>query len=340
MLLGLCIASMWLLACSATPEKDPPSPSPETPSVLARIGDVEISRSQVEERLAPQLRELDQQRYQLIEQGLEAMINEKLVEIVAADRGLSTEELLASEVGAKVTPVSESEIDRFYEQRRSQIGQPKEAVAGNIRQYLEQTRRQEVMTDWIAGLREEHQAVILLEPRRVEVETAGSPAKGPESAPVTIVEFSDFQCPFCSRIIPSLDRVTETYPESVRLVFRQFPLESIHPEARKAAEASLCAHDQGKFWEMHDAMFANQSALGASELEATAARLGLEPESFGECLDSGKYGGQVDEDLQAGMAAGVSGTPALFINGRFLSGAQPYEEIAKVIDDELRRAGG
>ena len=121
---------------------------------------------------------------------------------------------------------------------------------------------------------------------------------------------------------------------------RQFPLHSIHPEAQKAAEASLCADDQGKFWEMHDALFANQSALEVADLKSAAAKLELDTGAFDECLDSGKHAERVNADLQAGVAAGVTGTPAMFINGRFMSGAQSYETIAKVVDDELRRAGG
>ena len=140
-------------------------------------------------------------------------------------------------------------------------------------------------------------------------------------------------------MIPTLDKVTETYGDQVRLVFRQFPLHSIHPQAQKAAEAALCANDQGKFWEMHDAMFGDQRNLDVAQLKSTAAGLELDATAFGQCLDSGQHAERVNSDLQAGMEAGVTGTPALFINGRFLSGAQPFEAISKVIDDELRRAG-
>jgi len=235
--------------------------------------------------------------------------------------------------------VTQLEIDRFYEQRKDQIPQSKEEVAPQIRRYLEQTRKQGLFAKMVDELRAEHEPEILLDPMRIEVSEADSPAKGPESAPVTIVEFSDFQCPFCSKIIPTLDRVTKDYADTVRLVFRQFPLHSLHPEAQKAAEASLCAHEQGEFWAMHDAMFEDQEALGLADLKATAKTLGLDSTTFDDCLDSGKHADQVEADLEAGLAAGVSGTPALFINGRFLSGAQAYDEIAKVIDDELLRAG-
>jgi protein-disulfide isomerase len=288
--------------------------------------------------VAGQIRDLDQQRYKLVEQGLEAAVDDKLIEITAAARGMAPETFMAAEVDAKVRPATEAEVEEFFQQRKDQIQQPLEVVAPQIRQYLEQTRRQEVLTQLMTSLREEHKPVILLEPIRIEVETSGAPAVGPASAPVTIVEFSDFQCPFCSRLIPTLERITESYPEAVRLVFRQFPLNSIHPQAQKAAEASLCANDQGRFWEMHDALFANQEALSIADLKATAARLELDTAAFAQCLEGGQHEDQVNQDLEEGIAAGVSGTPALFINGRFLSGAQPYDAIAKVIDDELLRA--
>lgn len=172
---------------------------------------------------------------------------------------------------------------------------------------------------------------------RVPVAATG-PSRGPQTAPVTIVEFADFQCPFCARLQPTLEQLIAKYGDKVRLVFRQFPLQ-FHTHAQKAAEASLCAWEHGKFWEMHDAMFENQQALYVDSLKAKAAALGLNADAFNSCLDSGKYADQVQRDLDDGAAAGVSGTPAIFINGRFLSGTVPLEQLSQIVDDELRRSG-
>ncbi len=340
-LAAVVVIVAWMASGSASAQKDVAGKDGAGgTSVLARIGEVEILSSDVEATVATELGELDRQRHELMEKGLEAAINDALVEIAAEQKGMTSEDFLKAEVDAKVTAVTDADVDQFYEARKGQINQPKEAIVGQIRQYLEQTGRNEAFGALVAELRKEHKPQVLLEPMRVEVAEGGAPAKGPESAPVTIVEFSDFQCPFCSRVIPTLDKVTETYGDQVRLVFRQFPLHSIHPQAQKAAEAALCADDQGKFWEMHDALFQNQSKLQVADLKSRAAELELDAAAFEKCLDSGQHADRVTADLEAGMAAGVTGTPAMFINGRFLSGAQPFEAISKVIDDELSRAGG
>ena len=153
-------------------------------------------------------------------------------------------------------------------------------------------------------------------------------------------EFSDFECPYCAVLLPALDEVKRRYGDKVRLVFRHYPLTVIHPDAWKAAEAALCAGDQGHFWELHDLMFAEQGTLAVADLKTKAARLDLDAEAFNECLDSGRHYDAVAADLRAGDAVGVAGTPALFINGRFIGGVAPFGMLAEVIDDELRRRDG
>jgi protein-disulfide isomerase len=252
----------------------------------------------------------------------------------AASRKVTKDQLLAE---IKPAAVSDADVDAFYEQNKAQIPRPKDQVAGQIKTYLEQQGQQKARTEYFKTLQAKYKVDYKLEPVRVEVAATG-PAKGPASAPVTIVEFSDFQCPFCSRLTPTIAEVEKKYGDKVRIVFRQFPL-SFHEHAEKAAEASLCALDQGKFWEMHDAMFANQSALEVAQLKAKAAELGMNADTFNKCVDSGSKAAAIQVDQKAGSAAGVSGTPAMFVNGRFINGAVPLEQITTVIDDELRRAG-
>lgn len=314
--------------------------------VLAKVEGKEITEQEVLDKAQAQLEQAEAQlvqcqadyersKYQILESSVREMVDDVLLQNEAAKRGISKEELVAAEVDGAVQEVTDEEVDTWYEENKARLrGSPKEQIAPQIKQFLGQQRHQEAYDDFIKGLKEGAKVALFLEPPRTQVESAGHPAKGPETAPVTIVEFSDFECPFCARVVPTLEQVKKQYGDKVRIVFRQFPL-AMHPHAPKAAEASLCAAEQGKFWEMHDAMFNDQRALTVDDLKAKAASLELDAEKFNQCLDSGEMAEQVRADMQAGQKAGVSGTPAMFVNGRLVSGAVPFENIAEVIDSEL-----
>jgi protein-disulfide isomerase len=274
--------------------------------------------------------------HQFLENGMKQLVQDRMVEAEAQAKGVDKDKLLADSV--KAPEITDKDIDAFYEQNKAQIPptMTKEQVAPRIKQYLEQQKQFEAKQAFMKSLEDKYKVDYLLEPLRIEVAATG-PAKGPATAPVTIVEFSDFQCPFCSRLVPTIEQVRAKYGDKVRIVFRQFPL-SIHPNAQKAAEASLCALEQGKFWEMHDAMFKDQQGLGVDGLKAKAAAIGLKADAFNSCLDSGKFASKVAEDVAAGTKVGVSGTPAMFVNGRMISGAVPIDQITPVIDEELKRA--
>jgi protein-disulfide isomerase len=169
------------------------------------------------------------------------------------------------------------------------------------------------------------------------VSIQNAPVRGAAGAPVTLVEFSDFECPFCKQTRPTLKQLLERYPGKVRLAYRDFPLESIHPQARRAAEAARCAHDQGKFWEYHDVLFAQSPKLAAEDLRRYAGEVGLDVTKFDGCLAAGTHKAAVQRDVEEGNQLGITGTPAFFVNGRPLSGAQSFEAFARVIDDELTR---
>ncbi|MFL6196533.1 MAG: thioredoxin domain-containing protein [Thermoanaerobaculia bacterium] len=332
--LGVCLP-----ACSAQDKAS--KDQPKSPAgAMAQVNGKDITEADVMKFAADQFAQLEtqyeQQKHELLENALEQTIQDRLLEEEAKTAGKTKEQILAD---MKPADVSEADIETFYQQNKAQIEpRTKEQVAPMIKQYLEQQRQSEMQQKFYEGLRAKHKIRYLLEPTRVEVAATG-PAHGPETAPITIVEFSDFQCPYCARLIPTLEEVKKKYGDKVRIVFRQYPL-AFHQFAQKAAEASLCAHEQGKFWELHDAMFQNQAELSVEQLKAKAATMGMNAEQFNACLDNAKYATQVKADFDAGSKAGVNGTPAMFINGRFLSGAQPLGEITKVIDDELQRKAG
>jgi protein-disulfide isomerase len=191
----------------------------------------------------------------------------------------------------------------------------------------------------VAAIYGRSQVEILLEPPRVAVAAVG-PAKGPADAPVTIIEFSDFQCPYCKRALPTLSQLLEKYPEKIRVVYRHLPLEGIHPRARPAAAASVCAEDQGRFWDYHDLVFENNRALEDADLESYAGRAGLDVESFKQCIADGRHRERIDADIEAATQAGITGTPAFVVNGIVMRGAKPLDDFAVVIDAELARAAG
>ncbi|MCE9673757.1 thioredoxin domain-containing protein [Myxococcus stipitatus] len=177
------------------------------------------------------------------------------------------------------------------------------------------------------------------EPPVQKVEVGNAPVKGPQNAPVTIVAFSDFECPFCGRVVPTLKQIEDQYHGKVKVAFKNQPL-PMHANAKAAAAAALAAHEQGKFWEMHDKLFANQRALDRASLEKYAQELGLNADKFKSALDSGKFAQQIEADSAEGSRLGASGTPTFFINGRTLVGAQPFESFKRVIDEELKKAEG
>jgi protein-disulfide isomerase len=166
---------------------------------------------------------------------------------------------------------------------------------------------------------------------------AEDPVLGLANAPVTVIEFSDFQCPFCRQVMPTLKKLREAYGDRVRIVWKDFPLTSIHPQAFKAAEAGQCAREQNKFWEYHDRLFENQQALQLDFLKKYAVDAGLDTAKFNACLDTAKYAERVQAQMGVGNQLGVSSTPSLFVNGRMVNGAQPYETFAAIIDEELER---
>lgn len=330
---GASAITVLCTLCVFTAQAGSDSPS----TVLAKVGDLSVTQADAESAVATQIEALNKQRHTLIEKGLKQAIADKLVSVEAAAQGITAAALLEREVQSKVAIPTDADIDAFYEKRKSDIKQPKEQVTSQIRQYLMQQPLQKRFKQFIDGLRDKHHVEMFFDPLRVAVDSVGFPSKGPDSAPITIVEFGDFQCPFCGRMERTLNQVMANYAGQIRLVYRQFPLDSIHPYAQKAAQASLCARDQGKFWQMHDAMMNDQRNLSLAQLKQKAVGVGMESGQFDSCLESDKYADQVARGLAAGQVAGVTGTPALFVNGRFLSGAMPYEQLADIIDDELRR---
>jgi protein-disulfide isomerase len=280
--------------------------------------------------------EVDAAVYDQKKQALDQMIVRRLVEQKAKADNLSVEDLVKREIQDKLKKPTDEELKKFYdEQAKRQPLPPFDQVKEQIVQYLERPQMAAAQQAFIDKLKKDANLVTFLKPPRVEVAAEG-PSKGPANAPVTIVEFSDYECPYCSRAEEVVNRVMKDYDGKVRLVYRDYPL-PIHPQAQKASEAANCAGDQGKYWEMHEKLFANQQALGIDALKGYAKDLKLDEAKFAKCLDSGEKAKGIEDHRKAGEKLGVTGTPAFFINGLQLTGAQPYEEFKTLIDSELAR---
>jgi protein-disulfide isomerase len=273
---------------------------------------------------------------------LDELISRRLLEGEAKAAGKTLDQWFQTDYVNTVAEPTDAEAQAFYEEHKAQIppGQSFDDLKPRLKQAVKQQKLRDNMGKMLEQLKEKHKVAVALEAPdlpRIEVEAKG-PSRGPSGAPVTIVEFSDFQCPFCGREYPVVEKLMKEYDGKVRLVFRHYPLD-FHPFAEKAAEAGACAADQGKFWELHNAMFSNQQKLAVDDLKGYAKTAGLDAAKFDKCLDSGEKKAQVEADQKAGNAAGVNGTPAFFVNGVFINGAVPYEQMKQAVDRELKKKG-
>ncbi len=285
---------------------------------------------------AAQLLQVHQQVYNLESHALDTLIRQKVVENEAKKQGVSVDALYKKEVDSKVPNPSRAEVRGYYLAVKAQVNQPFDKVEPQLEKVVKALEIQQARQKYADALRAKANVAVLLQPPIVEL-GSNDPARveGNPKAPITIVEFGDFQCPFCGRVEPTLTDLLKKYKGQVKLAFRDFPLSTIHPYAEGAAEAGRCAEAQGKFWPMHDAMYADQSELTEADLVKTAGRLRMNESSFSSCLKSGKYKAAIQQDVAAGQRAGVTGTPAFFINGRFLNGAVPESQFEQIIDSEL-----
>jgi protein-disulfide isomerase len=307
---------------------------------LAEVNGGAITAEEVEKALGPQLEKLNEEIYTLKRQKVEALIGERLLAGEAAKRGITLEALLDAEITSKVGLVTEQEIESFYQANRTQLRGDEASLRDQIRGYLQNQKLAARRETFVQSLRAQAQVVVHLKPPppfRAQVNADGAPFKGSANALVSIVEFTDFHCPFCKRVQPTLAALLQKYGDKVKLVFRDFPIAPLHPEAPRAHVAARCADEQGKFWAYHDKLFAGPARSTSEQLKAYAQDVGLDMIAFEGCLDSQKQEAAVQRDIEMGSSLGVTGTPTFFINGRPLVGAQPLENFEQVIEDELAR---
>ncbi len=326
---GIVLGIVALVIASSASAAEPP---------VATVGSRAITNAELEAHVRPKLLEIETQRYEALRDGLDEMIADELIVQEAKGRGVTVEVLEKEEIDAKVAEPTDAMVQQVYDQNKEQLNNaPLDSVKPRIVAYLTQEQAAARRAAFVEQLKGKYKTVISLRPPVVEVATAGRPERGGGAdAPITIISFSDYQCPYCKRAEGTVREVLSTYGKKVRFVYRDFPL-PFHSQALPAAEAANCANAQGKFWEYHDKLFASED-LATDKLQALATEVGLDRGKFDDCLAKQQFKAAIDKDIADGNNAGVTGTPAFFINGRSLSGAQPLEKFKEVIDQELDRA--
>ena len=336
-LAGACAEETTAAAQSQAPAANPDQ-------VVAEVAGKPITLKDVDARWeafdAAERARIVQAMYQNRRNMIELLIGDQLIANAAKATGQSVEAFIAADGAKRLPAIAEADVAQFYEQNKDRAqGRTLDQLRGEIKPYLEERRRQQARAMLVEELKSKDGAnvKVLLDPPRYTVPTTkDDPVRGNPAAPIAIVEFSDYQCPFCARVNPTLAKIRETYGDRVKIVFKDYPLPN-HPQAPKAAEAARCAGEQNKYWEMHDAMFANQRALEVPSLKQSARAIGLDGAKFDSCLDSGKWEATIRAGSELGEQFGVNSTPTLYVNGRAVIGAMPFENFKQIIDEELSR---
>ncbi len=340
-ILGLTLVAACFIiiaACGQGKKASAPVAASANPGeVVASVDGTSITAAELDEAAKSRLQRVAQEIFEAKKDVLDDLVENKMIEAAAKKQGKSVEAYLKENIDDKITAPSDDEIKSFYESRKDQLGgKSLKDTEGQIKTFLSNSKKQGLRQQLISGLKTASNVKINLVQPRVEIDVGDAPTIGPKSAPVTIIEFTDYQCPFCSRVRPTVNQIIDEYKDKVRYALRDFPL-SFHQFSKKAHEAAHCAGDQGKYWEYSKELWANQQALQVEKLKEYAKTLKLSQKKFDECLDSGKYTKAVEANVAAGAAAGAQGTPSFFINGIFLSGARPIGDFKNIIDNELKK---
>jgi protein-disulfide isomerase len=329
------IACALLTCCAAAQDKAPAHPG----EPLAVIGGKPVYDDQLPADEQAQLARMMQQVYGVKMRALHEVLDQKLIATEAKKKDVSEDELFKSEVVSKVVEPTEEQVRAYYESRPDQVKQPYDDVKDRIRKGLKDVEIQQARAVYVQGLWQQAlndgELAILMSPPKIEIKADPSRLRGDPKAPITIVEFSDYSCPFCRKAESTISGLLAKYPGQVKLTYRDYPLQELHPQAQMAAEASRCAGEQGKYWEYHDLLFAYSDKQGREDLIEDARNLKLDDQQFEACLSSDRYKRQIEQDVQLASRAGIVSTPGFFINGTFVSGAQPAEVFEKIIDRQL-----
>ena len=341
-LLAAVALIVLVVACNKDAQSKPnfifkPAPSKE---VVASMGGQTILEADLIKGIESDLYEAELKVYEIKFAKLQTMLLERFMNQDPNKKGLSNDEFLDKQI-AKAVKITDAQVEAFIKERQIPKDQINPEIKNRIIEYLTVESKKAAVDNWIAAKTKKTPVEIYLHKPTLptfEVNVGDAPFKGGSDAKVTVVEFSDFQCPFCSKGAQVLTALEKKYGNKVKIAFKHYPL-PFHAQARIAAEASMCANEQDSklFWKMHDAMFVDQSKLDKDNLIATAKKVGIKEAEFKACLESGKFKSRVDADVAQGATLGIKSTPTFFINGKLISGAQPLEVFTDIIDEDLAK---
>lgn len=299
--------------------------------VVANVGGVKVTMADLEQEESAKLLSAHYQYYQAQTKALNDLIDKKLLEQKAKSENLTVDQLVDRDIKSQVTDPTEDQLKVYYE--GLETDQPYEAVRGKILEQVRMLRTQKARSTYLKTLRVHTTVYITLAPPRANVDTQNAQMVGPEKPTVTLVEFADYECPYCQKVAADVKKLQADFGTKVAFLYKDFPL-AMHSRAEKAAEATRCASKQGKFWEFHDELF-HSKELDVDQLKAQARALKMEPSEFDKCLDSGEEAAAVEKDRKEGVRLGITGTPSFFINGHFLSGALDYATLRQIVEQQL-----
>lgn len=308
--------------------------------VAAKLGNITITDKELYAGIESDLYEAEKKMFDIKFNKLNSLIIEKLIKEDPRSKGMTTDQYFEKFIASKFK-VTDAEISKFIKEKKIPESQINPQVKEKIVNYLSMQKKDVAVKAWIGEKTSKSGIEIFFEqPKRptFDVKVGNAPSFGGETAKVTIVEFSDFQCPYCAEGAKVLRQLKAKYGNKIKVAFKQFPL-PFHSQAKRAAVAALCINEQKTelFWKMHDQLFADQGKLSPTDLKLIAKNLGADTTKFNKCLDDNKYIAQVEKDIQEGKAIGVKSTPTFYVNGQLVAGALPVEMFSEIIDQELSK---
>jgi len=307
------------------------SASASSDKVIATVNGDNLTMGDLENKEVDHLLQPRYQYYEAERKALDDLIDQHLLEMQASREHITVDQLLKREVDSKVVDPTDDQLRVYYEGLES--NQPYDEIRGKILDHIRDSRKSKLRAAYLKTLRSDAKIFISLAPPAAPVDLQNAEIHGNPDAPVMLVEFADYQCPYCQKISADVLRLEKEFGPKLAVAFKDFPL-PMHANAQKAAEAARCAGDQGKFWEFHDLLFSDKK-LELADLKTQARNLKLDGTKFDVCLDSGEQTAIVQKDLAEGRKLGLTGTPSFFVNGHFFSGALDYATLRDLVEQQL-----